>query len=139
MAGCFEDHQRCAAGRAVNRPEQDLQASVVAYLFAALPDLPWYAVPNYAGNLGPRIGGLFKRLGKRAGVPDLAFVLPNGSAAFIELKAGKGSLDPAQRDFRDSLPHGALWAEARSLAEVQDILERWLTPFGWNLRARVAA
>lgn len=123
----------------MKRPEQQLQIDVARFLSVALPELVWFHPANATGNRGPRLGGIMKAMGLRPGVPDLCFVLPHGAAAFIELKAGKGRLSPSQLAFKDSLPPEALWAEARSVVEVQDILERWLTPFGWNLRARVAA
>lgn len=123
----------------MKRPEQALHIEVAKYLALAIPDLTYFHVPNSSGNRGPGLGGIMKAMGVRPGVPDFCFVLPHGAAAFIELKAGKGKLSPSQQAFKASLPLGALWAEARSIAEVQEILERWLTPFGWNLRARVSA
>lgn len=122
----------------MKRPEQDLQMAVARFLKLALPDLVWFAIPN-GGYRTKAEAGIMKATGTRKGVPDLAFILPTGSVGFIELKAAKGRLSPDQIAFRDSLPPGAFWAEARSIIEVQDILERWLTPFGWNLNARVAA
>ena len=122
----------------MKRPEQELQIAVARFLTVALPDLVWFAIPN-GGYRTKAEAGIMKATGTRKGAPDIGFVLPHGAAGFIELKAPKGRLSPEQAAFRDSLPPGALWAEARSVIEVQDILERWLTPFGWNLRARVSA
>lgn len=124
----------------MNRPEQALQQTVAGYLDRAVPALLWFHVPNSSGNRGARLGGILKSMGVKAGVPDLVLILPNGLAAFIELKASKGALTEAQRAFRDRCSAlGCFWAEARSLSDVEAVLERWLVPFGWALKARVAA
>jgi len=124
----------------VKRPEQALQQQVARFINQAAPGLLWWHVPNSSGNRGPKLGGILKSMGVKAGVPDLVFVLPTGRAGFIELKAGTGKLTDSQKDFRDRVTDaGAFWAEARSVAEVEDILHRWLTPFGWKLQARVSA
>ena len=124
----------------MKRPEQALQQQVARFINQAAPGLLWWHVPNSSGNRGPKLGGILKSMGVKAGVPDLVFVLPTGRAGFIELKAGTGKLTDSQKDFRDRVTDaGAFWAEARSVAEVEDILHRWLTPFGWKLQARVSA
>jgi len=124
----------------MRRPEQALQQSVAGYLAATLPQMLWFHVPNSSGNRGARLGGILKSMGVKAGVPDLVLILPHGVAGFIELKAGEGKLTPAQEAFRDrALALGCFYAEARSLEEVQGILFAWFEPFGWRLRAQVAA
>lgn len=124
----------------VQRAEQAFQQQVASYLDHVVPGLLWWHVPNGAGNRGVRLGGILKSMGVKAGVPDIAMVLPMGRAAFIELKTPKGSLSADQKAFRDrAVAINAFWAEARSLADVEAILERWLTPFGWTLKARISA
>lgn len=124
----------------MRRPEQALQQSVAAYLDHVMPHLLWWHVPNSSGNRGARLGGILKSMGVKAGVPDLVLILPNGLAGFIELKAGRGKLTEAQEAFRDrAVKLGCLWAEARSLADVEDILTNWFQPFGWTLKAKIAA
>lgn len=124
----------------MKRPEQALQQQVVAYIDRALPGALYFHVPNSSGNRGPRLGGIMKSMGVRAGVPDLVLILPNGLSAFIELKAGRGKLTEAQEAFRDrAVKLGCLWAEARSLADIEDILTNWFQPFGWALKAKIAA
>lgn len=119
----------------MNRPEQDLQQLVAGYLRMSLPTNLWFHVPNSSGNRGARLGGILKSLGVRAGVPDLVFVLNDGKAAFIELKAGKGSLSTEQRVFRaDCERLGVPYAVCKSLEEVQGTLQGW----GLILRARAA-
>lgn len=122
------------------RPEQALQKLVVEHLELAYPGLLFFHVPNSSGNRGAHLGGILKAMGVKAGVPDLVLILPNGLAGFIELKAAKGKLSPAQDAFRTRAKAlGCLWEEARSLPEVAGILDGWLTPFGWRSRVRIAA
>ena len=55
-------------------------------------------------------------MGVVAGVPDLAFVLPDGRAAFFEVKTRTGRLSPQQIAFRDRCNAvGAPYAMARSV------------------------
>lgn len=124
----------------MNRPEQIFHQSVATFINAAYPGLLWFHPANSSGNRGPRLGGILKSMGVLAGVPDIVLILPTGLSGFIELKVGKGSLSPAQKSFRDRAKEsGALWAEARTLDEVEQTLERWLLPLGWVSKARLAA
>ncbi|RAK51609.1 VRR-NUC domain-containing protein [Phenylobacterium soli] len=122
------------------RPEQDLQLAVARYIDRAYPGLIWWHTPNASGNRGARLGGILKAMGVKAGVPDIVIILPTGQAAFIELKAGKGRLSEPQEAFRDKVRSFAcLWAECRSLVEVEGTLEAWLRPLGHHPKARIAA
>lgn len=121
------------------RPEQQLQQVVASYLDAAYPQLLWWHTPNSSGNRGQRLGGILRSMGVKSGVPDICIIMPDGRAAFIELKAGRGRLTDTQEAFRKRATScDAFWAEARSLDEVADLVERWLLPFGWRARARAA-
>ncbi len=80
-------------------PEDDLQAAIVQHLLiTASPDCIWYHPAN-GGQRSKRTAARLKKLGVVAGVPDLAFVLPDGRPAYIELKAPKGVRSPAQKAF----------------------------------------
>lgn len=123
----------------MKRPEQALQQQVCRYIDAAYPGLTYFHPAN-GGARSVVEGAIFKTMGVKAGVPDLVFVIPTGRVGFIELKAGKGKLTESQEAFRDKVREsGAWWSEARSVAEVAEILEKWLLPFGWVPKARVAA
>lgn len=121
-------------------PERELHIQVVNFLRYAMPDgLPWWHTPN-GEHRDPRTAAKLKAFGTRAGVPDLAFILPMGKAAFIELKASKGTLTAPQKAFRDEAQNlGAWWAECRSVAEVETVLMGWINPFGFKLKGRLAA
>lgn len=74
-------------------PEERLQRAVAQYLRPAVRDAEclWWHVPN-GGHRAPSTAARLKLMGVRAGVPDLAFILPGGRCAYIELKAGPGRL-----------------------------------------------
>lgn len=121
----------------MKRPEQALHIAAVAFMRAALPpQIVVLHVPN-GGKRTMREAALFKAMGVTAGAPDLLVILPNGQAAWIELKAPGGSLSEAQTIFRDRvLALGCGYETARSLDEVERILTRWLSLYGLQLRAR---
>ena len=113
-------------------PEDLLQITVARFLRIAAPALMWWHVPN-GGSRHPGEARKLKDMGTRAGVADLAFVLPDGRAAFIELKAPKGRQTPEQKTFEaDCQTNTAPYALCRSLAEVETVLRGW----GVTLRAR---
>lgn len=107
--------------------EDDLQASLVQHLeWRLVRGVVWYAVPN--GEKRDKItASRLKRLGVRAGVADLAFVLPGGSAAYLELKAGKdGRQSKEQKQFEaDVLAAGARYALARTIDDALAVLKEW--------------
>lgn len=84
-----------------NNAEERLQSGIVELLrLSADPNCIWYAVPN-GEKRSIATGRRLKAMGVVAGIPDMAFVLPNGFAAFIEFKSEKGVLSQAQSAFRD--------------------------------------
>jgi hypothetical protein len=71
-------------------------------------------------------------------VADFLFVMPNGQAAFLELKAIGGTLSDAQIEFRGRvLACKCGYATARSIEEVETILSGWLALFGRKLLASI--
>lgn len=115
----------------MRRPEQALQIAVAGFM-DRISGLIWFHVPNGGGRSRAE-GGILKAMGVKRGVPDIVIILPSGKAAFIELKAGKGTLTTEQKAFRDSLGEDAHWAEAKSLEEVSGLLVKWLEPFGFRV------
>lgn len=115
------------ASRAKGSPEAQIAKAVADYLKLALRDdeCLWWAVPN-GEYRHPKTAARLKSHGVRAGVPDLAFILPGGGAAFIELKADRGVLSPQQKAFcRDATAKGAKWALCRSVEDVDATLRKW--------------
>ena len=110
-------------------PERDIQIKVASFL--ALMEmrghLTYFHPPN-GGSRGAREGAQFKRMGVRAGVPDLC-IMWVGGYGFIELKAPKGKLSKNQREYHGTLEkHGVQVRTASSLSEVKESLEIWGCP-----------
>ena len=98
--------------------EHQLQVELCKFLkVQAQPECFWFAV----GNGGRRPIGVAKKMkaeGVKPGVADLAFMLPLGRMAWLELKIKGGSLSAEQREFRqicDRLDHP--YAVAKSVDE----------------------
>lgn len=122
----------------MKRPEETLQRQVASYL-SAIPGLLWWATANQRGTRSRAEMGVLKAMGVRAGVSDLHFLLPGGKLGVIELKAGKGVLTPAQRDFIQAVQEaGGKAAVCRTLDDVATTINAWLGPYGYRV-PRVAA
>ena len=102
--------------------EAKIQAAIVDYVRAVAPDVLIYAVPN--GGLRTKAeAALMKWTGTVAGIPDLALVLPNGHAAFVEVKTRRGILSAAQQGVRLRLTRmGVPCITARSVDDVRRAL-----------------
>ena len=86
----------------------------------------WYAVPN-GEERRPSVGRKLRNMGVLPGVADIALVLLDGRAAFIELKGKKGRQAVEQMVFEQRcLSLGVPYALCRSLEEVE------FTLFNWN-------
>lgn len=133
--------------------EDDLAKAVADFLRVAWPtDLPWWHTPNGGARVqverrdrttgktyrfSPEAAKL-KAMGVRAGVPDLTFILPNGRAAFIELKVGTNDLSDEQRDLRGELLGCTCgYQVARSVEDVERICAKWLFLYDRRLRASI--
>ena len=120
---------------AKKQPEQELQKAVVWWLAVAAPDLLYFSVPN-AVNVkgGGRAGAFNKEMGVRPGVADFCFILPHGRAAFIELKAPKGTQTDTQKEFqKECTKRQVPYHICRSLDEVEAVIREW------GVRLRIAA
>ena len=115
--------------------ERDLHIAIVHYLRRVMPaDITWWHCPS-GEHRDIRTAQKLKAMGTIPGVADLNFVLPGGFAAFIELKADKGRLSPAQQAFREAVEGlGARFAECRSLVDVEATLTAW----GVQLKGRLS-
>lgn len=112
--------------------EDILQMQVARFLQIAAPALCWFHPAN-GGYRNPREAKKLKDMGVKPGVADLALILPDARAAFIELKVGKNRQTDTQKDFQAECERiGAPYAVCRSLDEVETTLRAWNVP----LRAR---
>jgi rhodanese-related sulfurtransferase len=117
---------RIKAARILRTPEQPIHEGIVQLLkFCAAPKVIWYAVPN-GGYRSKRTAAMLKAQGVRAGVADIALVLPGGQSAFVEVKAPHGRQSPEQREFEAAVSlAGARYAIVRSIDEARAVLASW--------------
>lgn len=119
--------KRNSASRPRQAPERAIQTAIVKALrkYASRDRCYWYAVPN-GGFRHIYTAQKLKAEGTRRGTPDLCFVLQNGRAAFLELKAEKGRQSPEQILFQTDVEHlGALYEVAHSVDQAWGILAAW--------------
>lgn len=102
------------------RPEQILHIQIAEALPHFLkPEILYWHTPNQGyRHIGE--AAQLQRMGVRAGVADLCFVMPPmGRMVFIELKAGKSTQSEAQIQFeKDATLAGAVYTVCRSFPEV---------------------
>jgi hypothetical protein len=117
---------RAKAAHILRTPEQPIHEGIVQLLkFCAAPRLIWFAVPN-GEYRSKRTAGKLKAQGVRAGVADIALVLPGGQSAFLEVKAPHGRQSPEQREFEAAAGlAGARYAVVRSIDEAKAVLGSW--------------
>jgi len=106
--------------------EDQIQAAIVSLLrVSGHRDLIWFHCPNGI-PCSKETGARFVKLGMKAGVPDLCFVLPYARPAFLEVKTKGGRQSIAQRAFEMKCNFvGVPYAIVRSVTEAQEILSRW--------------
>lgn len=141
-------------GLSIDDPEVALAKAVARFLDFALRPLgiPYTHFP--AGEKREKVtrirkgrtvtfspaGARLKAMGLKPGWPDYQLIMPNGQAAFIELKVGDNGLSDDQIAVRASLIEcGCGYAVCRSLDEVDATLSRWLAKFGLVHRATITA
>jgi hypothetical protein len=106
-------------------PEYDMQCALVKHIEARrLPNVYWTAIPN-GEKRSKATGARLKRMGVRAGAPDMLFVV-NGVAHGLELKAGKGTPSLAQIATRMTWQNAAgIYAVAHGMDEALAALVAW--------------
>lgn len=106
--------------------EDAIHKAVVQLLkLCAHPRLVYFHCPNGEAR-SKTTGAKLRAMGVLSGVADLNFVLPNGLAAFIELKTKTGRQSDDQREFQRRVEaNGALYEVCRSSDDVRRALGRW--------------
>jgi hypothetical protein len=83
----------------------------------ARSDMIWFAIPS-GGHRHIAVAKMLKAEGVKRGIPDLAFLLPQGRTAWLELKVKSGRLSPFQKAFRDRAQTlGHQWGIAKNMTE----------------------
>lgn len=77
--------------------ETKIHCSIVQWLEAVLPWAEVHHSPN-GGKRSEIEGAQFKRMGTRAGRPDIEVSLPEGRTLFMEVKTQAGDLSKEQRE-----------------------------------------
>lgn len=107
--------------------EDQIQAAIVAYLRACVPNCLAFAVPN-GGLRSKREAARLKWTGTLAGVTDLVLLTDKG-AFFIEVKTATGRVSREQDDFMaDCRSLGFGTAIVRSIDDVRLALKTWNIP-----------
>ncbi|MDB5597404.1 MAG: hypothetical protein JWM36_4365 [Hyphomicrobiales bacterium] len=108
--------------------EDNLQASIVAYLRVCVPSHIVFAVPN--GGLRTKAqAGILRATGQLAGVPDLCLIGPCGVARFLEVKTEKGVLNKDQKAILNLFMNMSVqYAVVRSIDDVKAALASWRIP-----------
>jgi len=112
--------------RTLQQSEHQFQVAVCELLdIQARPDMIWFAIPN-GGHRHIAVAKLMKNEGVKRGIPDLAFLMPEGRSAWLELKVRGGRLSPDQKLFRDrACKLGHEWGLAKTINEAITFLD-WI-------------
>ena len=102
--------------------EDTLQIQCVRYFDGLLLKNAFLHHSPNGGARNPKEGAKFKRMGVRAGYPDLTLLF-NGKTVFIELKTEKGYLSFYQKCFKEwARDNGFDWYLVRTLNEFIHVL-----------------
>jgi hypothetical protein len=106
-------------------PENELHKTVAKYLDLVLKPTSWWTSIAHGEGGGFHRGQRWKAKGAKKGVPDI-FILDNGFAHFIELKAEGGRVSPEQIQCQGAIriAHGKC-AVCRSVDDVAETLAEW--------------
>lgn len=110
--------------------EEKLQESCVRWFDLAHPE--YRLLLHHSPNGGVRTtyeGAAFKRMGTRAGFPDLVLLVPRGGCPFlcIEMKQGRGRQTESQQEYQRAVESaGAKYVVCRSFDEFKENIENYL-------------
>lgn len=118
----------------MKRLEQAFQIELCRVLDRDYPQVLYVHISNGVKGTGKRAmiqGAIQKAMGVKAGIPDLILWWHDGvpRCGAIELKAGKGRLNPNQIDMHTRLKiKGVPVATCKTIEEVAEILKTWGIP-----------
>lgn len=121
--------------RTLEPTEAVIQATVVQHLEArGRPDMFWFHVPN-GEHRHAATGAKLKKMGVKAGVPDLIIQLPSGTH-YLELKRNRGRISAVQSVTKVQIERaGGHWRIAYGLDDALRALED-IGAFAGGLSAR---
>lgn len=105
--------------------EDPIHMAILGYLNLKLPNAVIWHTPN-GGQRTAKAGAKMKKLGAKAGMPDL-FILQGKKLYAIEVKAEGKYMTPTQRDVKAELEGQGLsgYAVCRSIDDAMETLEGW--------------
>ena len=107
----------------------EIQEQIVVATWLSIKNIPYYHIPN-GGYRDYREALKFKRMGVKAGVPDLCICVARGGyyGLYIELKRMVGGrISDAQLLWKEILEYeGYKWVEAKGSEECIKIIEGYL-------------
>ncbi|WP_339862321.1 hypothetical protein [Paremcibacter congregatus] len=122
------------ARKSVKHYEDDLTIAVARFLTLSEPGCMWWHTPN-GGQRNKLEAGRLQAMGVKPGVADFEFLLPDGTARFVELKLDKTAYhaktyqSPDQKKFQKDLADLTdcpdHYAVCRSIPEVAKALDGW--------------
>lgn len=115
------------------KPEDRLQIAVATYLRAKYPETLWCHIANER-QTSPQRGAKLKKMGVRAGMPDVMVFRRSGTNKYIglaiELKVGNNKPTEAQYDVMYHLKClGWFTAFCWSFDEAQKIIDEYINGF----------
>lgn len=117
------------------QPEYELHCQIVQFLRVALDGNTFFFHPPNGGKRGLAEAKRFKAMAVVPGTPDLA-IIDSGRILFLEIKAGKGRLSPAQQECHAALASARCpVAVVRSLQDAVEVLQRAGVPLKASLTA----
>lgn len=110
--------------------EEQLQIACVRWFGLQYPEYAFLLHHSPNGGYKTAFEGMaFKRMGTRAGFPDLILLLPRGTRPFlcIEFKSGKGRQTAYQQAYQQAVESvGAEYVVCRSFDAFKTTIEKYL-------------
>ena len=111
-----------------SQPEYKIQCAIVQYLsiLEKQGKLFFFAIPGQGGRGLAKRGAMLKKMGVKAGMPDLCILYPDSYARFIEIKSKGGKESPAQNQVFGIIEEFNFdFAVVRSLDEMVELIAKW--------------
>lgn len=122
----------------MNYPETQIQRAVAVYLTAVLKPPTWWTSIDHGVPMSQKTRARHASIGVRAGIPDI-LIVHDGRCYWIELKAERGKLSPAQKLVNEALVRaGCAPHLCRSIDDVRFSLNMWRIPTRERPEARAA-
>ncbi len=109
--------------------EEQIQTSCITWFNFHYPKYKDLLVHHHNNPRNPVNGARLKKLGLKAGIPDLVLYVPNSDyyCLFIEMKNEKGRLSAKQKEYKKLLQEqGYKWELCRSKEDFKKIISNYI-------------